>query len=67
MRKAIVLVMILTALVSLCIGQEESTKEWTVDQWKDYLLLANPSMDQNVSSMASGLRNVEKLTPGTRR
>jgi roadblock/LC7 domain-containing protein len=65
MRKAIVLVVILTALVSLCIGQEKGTEEWTVDQWKDHLFLANPSMDQTTSSMAEGLRNIEELTPGT--
>lgn len=66
MRKAIVLVVILTALVSLCIGQEEGPKEWTVDQWKDHLFLANPSIDQTTSNMFSGLRNIEELSPGTR-
>ncbi|MBU7017272.1 MAG: hypothetical protein HXS44_07160 [Theionarchaea archaeon] len=65
MRKAIVLVVILTALVSLCISQEEGTEEWAVDQWKDYLLLANPSIDQTSSNIFSGFRNIEDLSPGT--
>ena len=65
MKRAIVLALVVTALISSCIGQEESADEWTVEEWKDYLFFPNPSADQSIANMAAGLTNIEELPPGT--
>jgi hypothetical protein len=65
MKRAIALAVVVTALISSCIDQEESTGEWTIEEWKDHLFFASPTMDQSITNMAAGLGNIEELAPGT--
>lgn len=62
MKKATILVMILTVLIISSMNYE---RRWTVEKWYDHLFLFNPRMDQTMSNVITGFENIEELPPGT--
>jgi hypothetical protein len=62
MKKATILVMILTVLIFSFMSYE---RRWTVEEWKDHLFIPSPRMDQTMSNMITGFDNIEELPPGT--
>ncbi|MBU7018003.1 MAG: hypothetical protein HXS44_10875 [Theionarchaea archaeon] len=61
---------ILVALVTLCINQQEDVinpenREWTVQDWKEYLTLMSPPLGQDITSMVPAIQNIDELPVGT--
>jgi len=58
---------------TLCIGQPEEisqgksseSDEWTVEDWKDYLSVMDPTVTQDASTMLPGFGNPGNLSVGT--
>jgi hypothetical protein len=75
LNRITVLVILFVALISSCIGQEETEKAegtieeteetgWTVGEWKEHLFFLD-MREQSAMGMVSGLRNLDALPIGT--
>ena len=61
---------LLVALVTLCMGQQEDvtnleTQEWNIQDWKEHLTLVSPPLGQDITSMIPAIQNVDELPIGT--
>jgi hypothetical protein len=61
---------IIVALVTLCISQQEDViepenGEWTTQDWKEHLTLMSPPLGQDITSMVPAIQNIDELPLGT--